>query len=68
MLCLTRKAGGSIIFAVNGKQVTLTILAINGAQVRVGIEAPPEVKIWRNEILEALNKQTIGVRHEARST
>jgi len=68
MLCLTRKVGESIIFVIDGKQATLTVLSINGSQVRVGIEAPQEIKIWRNEIIESPHNITDGVRHEARPT
>jgi carbon storage regulator len=68
MLCLTRKLGESIIFVVDGKQATLTVLSINGSQVRVGIEAPQEIKIWRNEIVESPHNITDGVQNEARPT
>ena len=49
MLILSRRVNESII--VNG-DITFTILAIRGNQIRIGIEAPPEVTIVRDELLE----------------
>jgi len=47
MLVLTRKQQEQIRI---GNQVTVTILRINGNQVRIGIEAPPDVRILRGEL------------------
>src|SRR5688572_7946823 len=47
MLVLTRKQQEQIRI---GNQVTITILRISGNQVRVGIEAPPDVRILRGEL------------------
>ena len=49
MLILSRRVNESII--VNG-DITFTILAIRGNQIRIGIEAPPEVTIVRDELLD----------------
>jgi len=48
MLVLTRKENESLII---GDNIKLTILAVKGGQVRVGIEAPIEVPIHRTELL-----------------
>ncbi|MEA3405123.1 MAG: carbon storage regulator CsrA [Pseudomonadota bacterium] len=48
MLVLTRREGESLII---GDDVKLTILAVKGGQVRVGIEAPKSVAIHREELL-----------------
>jgi carbon storage regulator len=48
MLILTRRIGESIHI---GNGVTVTVTAVNGAQVRIGIEAPPDVPIVREELL-----------------
>ncbi len=48
MLVLTRKINESIII---GEGIKVKILEIRGDQVRVGIEAPKDVKIFREEIL-----------------
>ena len=47
MLILTRRIKESIIIGVN---VKITILGVSGNQVRVGIDAPKEIKVHREEI------------------
>jgi carbon storage regulator len=47
MLILTRKAGESLYI---GDQVKVTIMELKGNQVRVGIDAPSTMKIYREEI------------------
>jgi carbon storage regulator len=47
MLILTRKSGESINI---GDNIKVTIVEVRGRQVRVGIEAPPELVIHREEI------------------
>ena len=54
MLVLTRHAGESITV---DDTIVLTILAIEGDRVKVGITAPREVKIFRTEIYEAVVEQ-----------
>jgi len=49
MLILTRKVGESITIADN---IRVTIQGIRGQQVRLGIEAPAEVPIFRQELLQ----------------
>lgn len=51
MLILTRKVGESINF---GDEIKLTILGINGSQVRVGINAPKEIPVHREEISQRI--------------
>ena len=48
MLVLTRRENESLII---GDNIKLTILAVKGGQVRVGIEAPNEIPIHREELL-----------------
>ncbi|NPA72469.1 MAG: carbon storage regulator [Gammaproteobacteria bacterium] len=48
MLVLTRKEGESLII---DNDIKLTIVAIKGGQVRVGIEAPSDIPIHREELL-----------------
>lgn len=48
MLVLTRKVGEQIVLP--DSQVTITVLAIRGNQVRVGVAAPPAVAVHRAEI------------------
>ena len=47
MLILTRKLGESIAI---GDNIKVSVLGIHGRQVRIGIEAPPEVIVHREEI------------------
>ena len=47
MLVLTRRIGEKIII---GDNVTISALGVKGNQVRIGIEAPPDVKVNREEI------------------
>ena len=57
MLILTRKLGESIVI---GDNIVITLIEQRGSQIRVGIKAPKEVKVYREEIyLEILaqNKQ-----------
>jgi len=54
MLLLTRKPGEKLII---GDNVTVTVLSVKGNQVRIGIEAPRDVKIHREEIYERILKE-----------
>jgi carbon storage regulator len=56
MLVLTRKSNQSIMI---GDEVKVTVLSVIGEKVRIGIEAPTDVPVFRTEIyLEIQNKQT----------
>jgi carbon storage regulator len=48
MLVLTRKVGESII--INGN-IKVTVTKVDGGKVRLGIEAPPDVKVLRSELI-----------------
>ncbi|PWH18098.1 MAG: carbon storage regulator [Anaerolineae bacterium] len=54
MLVLTRKAEESLVI---GDQITLTILAIEGDRVKIGIQAPREIRIYRKEVWDAIHEQ-----------
>ena len=49
MLVLTRRANESVVLP--GLGVTFRVLSVNGRNVRIGIEAPPEVAVLRDELL-----------------
>ncbi len=58
MLILTRKAGESIFI---GDQIKVTMLDTKGSQARIGIEAPSQYKIYREEIyLQILEENKIA--------
>lgn len=54
MLVITRKAGERICL---GDDVTITVMEISGSTVRLGIEAPAEVPIYRHEIWAAVKEE-----------
>ena len=57
MLILTRKSGESIIV---GENITATILEVSGIQVKIGIEAPKDIRIYRyNDHEGGGNYQTV---------
>lgn len=54
MLVLTRKIGETITIDDN---IKVTIVQIKGKQVRVGVDAPKETKIYREEVYTAIQEE-----------
>lgn len=57
MLVLTRKKGQSLMI---GHDIELSIIDIQGDQVRIGINAPKNVTIHRKEIYEEIKKENLS--------
>jgi carbon storage regulator len=62
MLILTRRAGETVMI---GKDVTITVLGVKGNQVRIGINAPKDVAVHREEIFERIQSEQSGDPAEA---
>lgn len=54
MLILTRRTGETLMI---GDNVTVTVLGVNGRQVRLGIEAPKSTEVHRQEIYEKIQAE-----------
>jgi len=58
MLILTRRVGEAVMI---GEAVTVTVLGVKGNQVRIGIDAPKDVAVHREEIFERIRRgQFVG--------
>jgi carbon storage regulator len=54
MLILSRKINEKIKI---GEDITLTIIEVRGEQVKVGVEAPKNVKVFRQEVFNAIQSE-----------
>lgn len=54
MLLLTRRVGETLMV---GDDVTVTVLGVKGNQVRIGVNAPKEVAVHREEIYQRIQKE-----------
>ena len=62
MLVLTRKRGESIVI---GDNIVVTVIEARGGKIRLGIQAPEDVSIHRQEVYEAIQKIICCIRYLA---
>jgi len=57
MLILTRRVGETLMI---GDEVTVTVLGVKGNQVRIGINAPKDLAVHREEIYQCIRREQEG--------
>ena len=55
MLILTRRVGETVVI---GEDVSVTVLGVKGNQIRLGINAPKDVSVHRQEIFERIQNES----------
>ena len=64
MLVLTRKSNQSIMI---GDEIEISVLAIMGEKVRIGIEAPRSVPVFRREVYVEIQQERNGTHDDGRA-
>lgn len=53
MLVLTRLAGERFVIDANGTEIIIEVVEAKLSRAKIGFVAPPEVRVWREELLQA---------------
>ncbi|MGV6988315.1 carbon storage regulator CsrA [Testudinibacter sp. P80/BLE/0925] len=56
MLILTRKIGESLLI---GEDISISVLSVRGNQVKIGVDAPKDVSVHREEIYQRLKEDVV---------
>jgi len=62
MLILTRKVDEKIVI---GDDISVSVVEIRGDQVRIGVEAPKTVKVFRKEVFDAIKAENMAAAESA---
>lgn len=65
MLILTRRVGETLMV---GDEIDVTVLGVKGNQVRIGINAPRDVSVHREEIYQRIQREAHGEESEEKDT
>jgi carbon storage regulator len=65
MLILTRRVGETVMI---GKDITCTVLGVKGNQVRLGINAPKDVAVHREEVYVRIQHEDSATSHTVKET
>lgn len=63
MLVLTRRVGESVLI---GNNIEITLVRIDGDQVRIGVSAPRDIPVQRKELAEAIRQENLNAAETAR--
>ncbi|MCD6046142.1 MAG: carbon storage regulator CsrA [Gammaproteobacteria bacterium] len=65
MLILSRRVGETIII---GDNVTVTVIGIQGNQIRIGVNAPSDISVHREEIYRKIEAEKASLAHSGEET